>query len=75
MSSVDSSVPVEGGCLCGAIRYQIAGEPVSRSLCHCRSCRHAAGSGPVAWVTFREDDVTLRGEPSLPIHEGYAENC
>jgi hypothetical protein len=55
---------IEGGCFCGRLRYSATGEPLFRALCHCRSCRHAAGSGPVAWLTFRQDQVTLRGEPS-----------
>ena len=39
---------VEGGCLCGAIRYRVSGEPLARSLCHCRSCRLGAGAPSVA---------------------------
>ena len=27
---------VEGGCLCGAVRYRMSGQPLARSLCHCR---------------------------------------
>jgi hypothetical protein len=42
----------EGGCLCGAVRYRAVGEPSSATLCHCNSCRRAAGAPVVAWVTF-----------------------
>lgn len=42
----------EGGCLCGAVRYRAAGEPRGRTLCHCESCRSAAGAPSVAWVIF-----------------------
>ncbi len=37
-----------GGCLCGAIRYEMAGEPVFSSQCHCRDCQRASGSGYIA---------------------------
>lgn len=34
-----------GGCLCGAVRYAIEGEPEAAGICHCLTCRRA-GSGP-----------------------------
>jgi hypothetical protein len=42
----------EGGCLCGDVRYRVAGEPVAATLCHCRSCRRASGGTNVAWAVF-----------------------
>ncbi|TMG98954.1 MAG: GFA family protein [Betaproteobacteria bacterium] len=57
---------VEGGCLCGAIRYRIMGTALSRGICHCRTCRRASGAPSVAWVTFRSSDVSfLAGEPTI----------
>lgn len=49
----------EGGCLCGAVRYRVAGAPSSSVICHCRACRKAAAAPSVAWVTFDRADVTL----------------
>ena len=54
----------EGGCLCGAIRYRLTGEPQATSLCHCQTCRHATGGPSVAWVVMRSSEVIfLRGHP------------
>jgi len=53
----------EGGCLCGKVRYRVTGEPVARSLCHCRTCRHASGAPSVAWVVFRSEDFALIADP------------
>jgi hypothetical protein len=54
----------EGGCLCGAIRYRVTAEPVALTLCHCRSCRLAAGAPSLAWAVFPADCFTFtRGEP------------
>jgi hypothetical protein len=34
----------EGGCQCGAVRYQVEGEPISLALCHCMQCQKQSGS-------------------------------
>ncbi|MGH7095945.1 MAG: GFA family protein [Stellaceae bacterium] len=39
-----------GGCLCGAIRYEAAGEPVFSLLCHCRDCQRQSGSAFIAAI-------------------------
>ena len=53
---------MEGGCLCGAIRYRITGTPLSSVICHCTSCRRASGAPTVAWLTVdRECFEVLRG--------------
>jgi hypothetical protein len=55
---------IEGGCLCGAIRYRIDGAASGRTLCHCNSCRHAAGAPSVAWAIFpAESFMFIAGEP------------
>ena len=34
-----------GRCLCGAVRYRIAAEPIFTRICWCRDCQHIAGNG------------------------------
>ena len=59
-----ASLPVAGGCLCGAIRYRITAAPIATTLCHCRSCRLASGAPAVAWVILPRDGLAIdRGEP------------
>lgn len=33
-----------GSCLCGGVRYRIAGEPLTTVNCHCSMCRKAHGA-------------------------------
>ena len=49
----------QGGCQCGAVRYEVSGEPVYTALCHCSDCRKSAGSPMVAWAAFRKDNFKL----------------
>lgn len=36
---------LDGGCLCGAVRYRAEAAPVIQAVCHCRNCQRQAGSG------------------------------
>lgn len=36
----------EGGCYCGAVRYEIVADPVMNLQCHCRECQHISGGSP-----------------------------
>jgi hypothetical protein len=63
--AMPSHLPAEGGCLCGAIRYRIAGTPIALTICHCRTCRMAAGAPTVAWTdVFSRDFRWLSGAPT-----------
>lgn len=53
-----------GGCLCGAIRYEVKSDPIRVAHCHCDDCRRATGSSFATNVFVKEDDlVILQGEP------------
>ena len=36
---------LKGSCLCGAVKYEVAGEPTRFYHCHCSRCRKATGTG------------------------------
>ncbi|MDO5686378.1 MAG: GFA family protein [Neisseria sp.] len=42
---------LNGGCLCGAIRYRVTVKPVDAGYCHCRVCQQASGAPSVAWAS------------------------
>ena len=36
---------LKGSCLCGAVKYEVTGEPKRFYHCHCSRCRKATGTG------------------------------
>ena len=40
-----SQVTLKGGCLCGAVKYEVTGEPQRFYHCHCSRCRKSSGTG------------------------------
>lgn len=50
-----------GGCLCGAVSYEAAGEPMIVGHCHCLDCRKSSGTGHCTHVMMREDGVRIKG--------------
>ena len=54
-----------GGCLCGAIRFTMAGAPTSTNLCYCTQCQRQTGAPMPAFATCRSEQLTLSaGEPA-----------
>lgn len=52
-----------GGCACGAVRYEIAGEPVFSNHCQCRDCQYKSGTGHGSYLTFpNRRAVALTGQ-------------
>lgn len=41
-----------GGCACGAIRYEIAGEPIFMNDCQCLTCQKKSGTGHGSYLSF-----------------------
>jgi hypothetical protein len=50
---------MEGGCLCGAIRYRIDGPARKTTHCHCLHCQRASGAPFVTWTEFRASEFTI----------------
>lgn len=52
-----------GGCACGAVRYEISGEPIFSNHCQCRDCQRVSGTGHGSYLTFASrKSVTLTGK-------------
>jgi hypothetical protein len=63
----DTARRFSGGCLCGAVRYEAAGEPIYTGHCYCADCQKASGSGFVPFMGFPAEAVRFSGETRLCI--------
>lgn len=53
------SVSIEGGCLCGSVRYRLHSAPSRLSDCHCIDCRRASAAPFVTWGEVARNDIEL----------------
>lgn len=69
-----------GGCLCGAVTYQIASEISETGACHCQMCRKWSG-GVYLGIQVAGDKMTISGDQletftSSPWAErGFCKTC
>jgi hypothetical protein len=55
---------LEGGCLCGAVRYRVSGPVLSSGTCHCQTCRKAASAPELPFATIAASSFALtKGQP------------
>ena len=58
-------LPLEGGCHCGALRYEVRAAPSMIYNCHCKFCQKISGSAFNVSVTIQESSFAFtKGEPA-----------
>ena len=58
------SIPRDGGCSCGAVRYRLTSEPLFTHCCHCLNCQRQTGSAFVINILIEADRFeTVQGKP------------
>lgn len=77
---------VEGGCLCGGVRYTANTEPALVAVCHCVTCQKNSGSAfslnlgmPVESVTVAGDSLAVyedrSGASGKPFYRSFCARC
>jgi hypothetical protein len=52
---------IEGGCLCGKVRYSADAEPAFVGVCHCKNCQKGTGTAFAAVVALPKPALTVQG--------------
>jgi hypothetical protein len=63
---------LEGGCLCGAVRYTSEAEPALTAVCHCPDCQKQTSSAFSVLVAVPKGTLRLEGR-ELATYEGVGE--
>jgi len=64
--AADETVPFEGACTCGAVRYRMTSKPMFVHCCHCRWCQRETGASFALNAMIEADRVILlKGEPEV----------
>ena len=59
------SLPITGGCRCGAVRYEANAEPAFTGHCQCTDCRAFSGTGHSSHMAVPKAAVSLTGEAKI----------
>lgn len=75
---------LKGGCLCGAVRYELKAEPTVTAICHCTHCQRQSGSVFSTNMVVAEADYVQHGETKVfedsgdsgkGVHRHFCANC
>ena len=64
-----------GGCLCGAVRYRVLGEPVHVGRCHCGDCRRESGSAFTVYAQWPVAAFEMSGTIAAYEGRGFCPRC
>jgi hypothetical protein len=77
--------PFQGGCLCGAVRYEVSAEPFAVMNCHCRDCQYTSGGAfstvavvPAAAFKLTKGTprrFTVKGDSGKEVTRSFCDTC
>lgn len=59
-----------GGCLCGAVRYEVEWPPQALVVCHCKDCQKQAGTTFSLVGVSRREGLKVSGDLATFTHPG-----
>jgi hypothetical protein len=64
-----------GGCHCGAVRYEVEGEPLRVGLCHCTDCRKTSGSAFTLYAVWPRSAFRCGSNIATYGGRSFCQNC
>jgi hypothetical protein len=64
-----------GGCICGAVRFEVRGEPTVIGVCHCLECRKATGGVAMPYADWPAEAFTSTGETRAFVGRSFCPVC
>ena len=61
---------IEGGCLCGQIRYRSDAEPLLTVICHCKNCQRQSGASYSTNLAMPRGSLSFEGEMTIYADKG-----
>lgn len=76
---------ISGGCLCGAVTYTSAADPIMVALCNCHHCQKQSGAAYSVNVAIPKGSLQLTGEKTavyqdagssgMPVYRHFCSRC
>lgn len=75
---------IEGGCLCGKVRYTADAEPAFVGICHCKNCQKASGAAFATVVAIPSSTLSVsgsakryadKGDSGKTLHRVFCPEC
>jgi hypothetical protein len=75
---------MNGGCLCGQVRYTATAEPAMVAVCHCKNCQKQAGTAFAIVVGIPRSALSVhgtvktfndKGDSGQPVMRNFCPDC
>jgi hypothetical protein len=64
------TTPVKGKCFCGAVSFELNGDPMMNAMCHCKACTIAVGTTcPIHLYLMTHDKYKISGEDKIKVYK------
>lgn len=61
---------IEGGCLCGQVRYKSEADTLLTVICHCKNCQKNSGTAYSTNIALPRGSIAFEGDMSVYADQG-----